>query len=136
MPSMPTASRTKPGAHAGCQLLLGAELGVGGRRRMDHQRPHVADIGDVAVQFQRVDERLPGLHATGQLEGKNGSGSLGRQLLSQLIPRRAGQPRIVDRKYAVVVGQEFGDPLRVGDMPLDSQAQGFQTLRNQERVER
>src|SRR6201996_801240 len=74
------------GANPGGQLLGGAELGVGGRRRMDHQRPHVADVGDVAVQLQRVHERLARLDATGQLERQDRPGSLGRQLLSQLVP--------------------------------------------------
>src|SRR6202035_4850343 len=57
------------GAHPGGQLLGGAQLGVGRRRRVDHQRAHVTDVGDVAVQLQCVDERLTGIHAPGQLEG-------------------------------------------------------------------
>jgi len=36
----------------------------------------------------------------------------------------------------VVAVQVLGDPLRVGDVPLDPQAQRFQTLGDQERVER
>ena len=82
MPSMPTASRTRPGRDAGGELLLGGQLRVRGRRRMDHQRAHVADVGDVAVQRQRVDERLARVDAAGQLERQHRAGSLGRQLLS------------------------------------------------------
>src|ERR1700733_9736240 len=69
------------GGDAGGQLLGGAQLRVGGRCRVNHQRAHVADVGDVAVQLQRVHERLPSLDATGQLERQHGAGSLGRQLL-------------------------------------------------------
>ena len=53
-PRCPTASRTRPGRHAGGQLLLGGQLRVGRGRGVDHQRAHIADVGDVAVQFQRV----------------------------------------------------------------------------------
>src|SRR5277367_2874688 len=77
-------------SHAGGQLLGGAELGMSRRRRVNHQRPHVTDVGDVAVQLERIDEGLARPHTAGQLEGQHGSGSLGRQLLSQLVPRRAG----------------------------------------------
>ena len=76
----------QPRADAGGQLLRRAQLGVGGRRGVDHQRAHVADVGDVAVQLERVDERLAGLDAAGQLEREAGPGTLGRQLLSALVP--------------------------------------------------
>ena len=61
--SRPTASRTRPGRHAGRQLLLRGELRVRGRGRVDHQAAHVADVGDVAVQLERLDEALAGLDA-------------------------------------------------------------------------
>ena len=73
--------------HAGGELLLGGQLRVRRRRRMDHQRSHVTDIGDVAVQLQRIDESLACLDAAGQFECQHCAGSLGRQLLTQLIPR-------------------------------------------------
>ena len=93
MSSMPTASRTRPGRDAGGELLLGGELRVRGRRRVDDQRAHVADVGDVAVQRQRVDERLAGLDAARELERQHRAGALGRQLLGPLVPRRAdGSP--------------------------------------------
>ena len=79
----------QPWRHTGGQLLLGSELGVRGRRRVDHQRPHVADVGDMAVQRQRVDERLARVDAAGQLEGQHGTGSLWAPASSQLVPRRA-----------------------------------------------
>ena len=41
-----------------------------------------------------------------------------------------------NRDNVVVPVQVLGDPLRVGDVPLDPQAQRFQALGDQERVER
>ena len=41
---------------AGRELLLGRELRVRGRGRMDRQAARVADVGDVVEQLQRVDE--------------------------------------------------------------------------------
>ena len=54
--------------HAGGQLLLAGELAVGGAGRVDDEAAHVADVGQVAVQLQRVDELLARLHAALQVE--------------------------------------------------------------------
>ena len=43
------------GAGAGGALLILGQLAVGGGCRMDHQRPRIAQIGDMAEQLQRVD---------------------------------------------------------------------------------
>ena len=76
MCSMPTASRTRPGVTPVAELLLGGQLAVRGRRRVDHQAAHVADVGHVAVQLQRLDEPLAGLEAALDLEGEHGAGAL------------------------------------------------------------
>ena len=110
MPSMPTASRTSPGLTPVAELLLGAQLSVGGRCRVNHQGAHVADVGDVTVQFERVHERLAGLNTAGQLERQNSSGSLGCQLLCPLVPRRTGQPRVVDGQHPFMAGQDTRRP--------------------------
>src|SRR4051812_43146043 len=65
------------GRDAGRQLLLGGELGVRGRGRVDHQAPHVTDVGHVAVQLEGLDEALARLAATVQLEGEYPPAPLG-----------------------------------------------------------
>ena len=57
MPSIPTDRRTKPGVTPAAVTRRG-ELAVCRRSRVDDQRPHVADVGDVAVQGQCIDEPL------------------------------------------------------------------------------
>ena len=74
--SMPTARRTRPGVTPAASLLLGGQLRVRRRRRVDHQAAHVADVGDVAVQLERLDERLAGLDAALDLEAQHGAGAL------------------------------------------------------------
>ena len=54
--------------HARGELLLGQELRVGRRRRMDGERACVADVGDVVEELQRVDEFAPRLLAALDLE--------------------------------------------------------------------
>jgi hypothetical protein len=56
--SMPTESRTRTRGDAGGRLLLDAELAVRGGRRVDDEAADVADVRDVAVELQRVDEAL------------------------------------------------------------------------------
>ena len=49
--------------HAARELILRAQLRMRGAGRMDRQRAHIADIGDVIEQLQRVDEARAGLAA-------------------------------------------------------------------------
>jgi hypothetical protein len=48
---------------AGRELLLGRELRVRGRGRMDREAARVADIGDVIEQLQLSMKLAPGLAA-------------------------------------------------------------------------
>ncbi len=49
-PSMPTAKRARPGLTPVLTARPGS-AGHSGRCRVDHQRAHVTDVGDVAVQL-------------------------------------------------------------------------------------
>ena len=61
--SRPDRQSDQARLHAGAELLVAGQLAVRGRRRVDDERPHVADVGQVAVQLERLDEALPGLAA-------------------------------------------------------------------------
>ena len=56
------------GRHAGQELVVGRELAVGGRGRVDGERARVADVGDVMEQLERIDEGPAGLPSALQLE--------------------------------------------------------------------
>src|SRR5699024_6628874 len=98
---------------AGGQLLLVGELLVGGRPGVDDQRAYIADVGDVAVQGQRVDERPRRLLAAGDVEGEHRAGAARGQRLAALVPRRGRQPGVGVRLDLGVAGEELGDLLGV-----------------------
>ena len=81
MPSSPTDSRTRPGVTpvASCsspESWLWVVLA-----RVDDEAAHVADVGQVAVQLQRVDEPLARLDAALQLERDDRARPAGHVLL-------------------------------------------------------
>src|SRR5688500_16177362 len=53
---------------AGGELLLRGELRVRRGGGVDDERAHVADVGQVAEEAERVDELAPGLDAALELE--------------------------------------------------------------------
>src|SRR5690242_3515207 len=53
---------------AGLALLLGRELRMRGRRRMDRERARIADISDVVAHLQRLDEAAPRIASAVELE--------------------------------------------------------------------
>ncbi len=64
-------------AHAGLAERIVVELGVCGRRRMDHERSRVADIREMATQLARVDEAAACFAPTNDTEREYRTGSLG-----------------------------------------------------------
>ena len=92
--SRPTLRRTRPGVTSDASLLLGRELAVRRARRVDHEAADVADVGDVAVQLERLDEPLAGLEPALDLERQHRAVALAAAvLLGPLVPRarRAGR---------------------------------------------
>ena len=94
--SMPTLTRTYSGVTAGVRLLLGVELLVGGRGRMDDEGLRVADIREVAAELDAVDEALASLETALDAEAEDGSLAVRKQLLSARVVRMALEPRVVD----------------------------------------
>src|SRR5918993_2310307 len=58
-------------ARGGLGVLV--ELGVGGRRRMNHQRLRIADIGQVPEELNVLDEPSPGLESALDAETEDGT---------------------------------------------------------------
>src|ERR1043166_2051521 len=55
---------------AGLQLLLGGQLRMRRRRRMNREAARIADIGDVIEHLERVDKAPPGILAALQFEAE------------------------------------------------------------------
>ena len=62
--SRPTDEAHEARVDAGRGLLFLGQLAVSRGRRLDHQAAHVADVGDMAVQFERLDEPRAGVAPT------------------------------------------------------------------------
>src|SRR5690349_5567781 len=122
--------------HAGLLLLLFVELAVRGRRRMDHQRLGVADVGEVAHEGERLDELHAGVEAALDAECEERSRALRQVLLCERVIAALGQAGVVHPRDLRMVAQEFSHPHRVGDMPIHAHRQRLQPLQQQPRVER
>ena len=118
------------------QLLGVRELAVGGARRVDDQAADVTDVGDVAVQHQRLDELLAGLAAALDLERQHRTGTARRVLAGPLEPRAALEPGVAHREHLGSLLEPGGDREGVLHVPLDAQAEGLDALADQEGVER
>src|SRR5690606_3732407 len=119
------------------ELLLLGELAVGRRGRVDGEAAHVADVGDVAVQGQRLDEALAGLLAALDDERRHRpEAPTPGEARGPLVPGRVRVPGELDAADLRVVGQELDDLAGVVVVPLDAQAQGLDALEQQEGVER
>ena len=105
---------------------------------MDDEAADVADVGDVAVQLQRLDEPLTGLAPALDHEREHAAVALAARRTSS--PARAtGSTR--GRRSAtaldlVAPDEELGHRVGVLEVPLHAQAQRLEALEEQERVER
>ena len=104
---------------------------------MNHQGLGVADVGDVAGQFHRLDEPLAGRAPARSFRGADpepeDSARPERQIFVRpFVVRMRRQPRPVHVIDARVGFQPFGYRARVVDVRLDSVRQGLDALRQQE----
>ena len=108
-----------------------------GARRVDHEAAHVADVGDVAVQLERLDEALAGLEPALDLERQHRAEALAAAvLLGPLVPPVVRQAGVVHREHLALADEVLGDPLGVGEVALHAQAQRLDPLEDEEGVER
>ena len=132
----PDADAHELGQHAGRLERRLRELAVGRRGGMDHQRPRVADVGEVRAQLDRADEALARLAALGEPEREHRARPLRQVLLGQRVVRVGRQPAVADPAHALVGLQELGDDLGVGDVRVHPQRQRLHPVQEQEGVER
>ena len=63
-----TFSGARAFRHRNYQLFFGGQLAMRRRCRMNDEAAHIADVRDVAVQLERLDELLPGFEPALQVE--------------------------------------------------------------------
>src|SRR4051794_14910437 len=77
----PDTQADEIGGYAGAELLLFVELAVSGRSRVDRQALGVAHVGQVAEQFQALDELLSSRQAAVNSKTEDGACALGQIFL-------------------------------------------------------
>src|SRR5690606_35153935 len=90
----------------------------------------------MAVQGEGLDELRAGLATSDDLEGEDGTGSLGCVLVRERLRRAVLERGPLDGLDLRVTVEEVGDPPGVLEVPLDAQAERLETLREEEGVER
>ena len=103
---------------------------------MDHETLHVGNVCKQAKDFQAVDE-LEGFGlAALDVEGENGTASVGEILLVKFMIRMVRQARMAHAGNLRVLHQVLDDLLGVFYMAVQAERKGFYTLQQQECVER
>ena len=112
------------------------QVRVRGRRRVQDERAHVADVGHPAEQLDGVVEALGGRGPAGEGERRarrpgRGAGNAGRVVRGMRL-----QPGIVDAHDLGLRLQPAGDRQRRVRLPLHAQRQRLDALLDEERVHR
>src|SRR5690242_11736729 len=103
---------------------------------MNGEAPRIADVGDVVVKLQRIDELAARLLAARQLEANQAAVlafevSVGALAMNALLLRRVNDPLDFLSR-----AQEIDDGLRILAVLVHAQCQRLQPLDNQERIKR
>ena len=106
------------------------------RCRVNDKALHVRDVRQQREDFQAVDKLVRFLLPALDVEGEDGRAAVREILLIKLVVRAVRQRRMVDLFYLRVVLQVFDYFLRVFHVSFYSQRQCFQSLQQEERIER
>src|SRR4051812_33197437 len=107
------------GGDAGGSLLLRAQLAVRRRGRVDDQAPDVADVRDVAVELERVDESATRVRPALDLEREHSARAARGVLLGEGVPRAALEAGVGDALDLVPTLQPARHRLSVLHVALD-----------------
>ena len=122
-------------ADARRRLLLAAQLLVRRGGRMNHQRLRVADVGQVAGEFDAVDELHAGGLAALDAEADDGAGPVGQIFPGVLMPGVVRQAGVVDPLDGGMLAEPLGDGLGVSAVCGHPQVQRLQPQQEQEGAE-
>ncbi len=132
------ADRQANGAlgNAGLRQVLGGHPEMRRRRRVDHQRLGVADVGEVRKEIQRLDEFASLRPRPAKVERKHRAAPAWQQRLRQLVIGMAGQLGVAYVGNQRMRGEERHDLARVLHMPLHAHRERLDALQDLERGER
>jgi hypothetical protein len=105
--------------HSGGRLLVGGQLLMRGRGRMDHESLGVAHVGQVAGQFNGVDELARSIESAGYSEAQDCPKPVPEVLSGSTVGRVGGQSWILHPRDSRVLLEPLGKSEGVVDMPLD-----------------
>ncbi len=107
--------------NARLELVFRRQLRVRRRGRVDREASGVADIGDVVVQFERIDETAASLAAGFEFEAYQATIAT-REIFVCPLTRRAGlQARIDDAADFGTIREEFRNLLGIAAVAFDPQ---------------
>src|SRR5262245_42173665 len=103
---------------------------------MDGEAADVAHVREMAVQLERVDERLPGGETALDAEREDRAASVRQVLLGALVPRARREPWVLHPLHLVARFEPLRDRHRVLRVTFHAEAQRLERLQEEERVER
>ena len=104
--------------------------------RVNHEALHIGNVCKQAEDPQAIDE-LEGLFlATLDVEGEDRAATIREVLLVKLVVRMVFEARVAHAGNLRVLGKEFQNLLGVFHMAIEAERKRFDTLQQQERIER
>lgn len=123
------------GNFGGCQLFR-RKFGVRGGVRVNHEALHVGNVCKQAKDLQAIDELEGFFLAALDVEGENGTATVREVLLVKFVVRMAREARVAHAGNLRVLGKEFQNLLGVFHMAVETERKRFNTLQQEECVER
>ncbi len=120
---------------AGLLHFLGAELAVGGGRRVAGEALGVADVHQARDQLQRILEAPAAGHAAFDAEGEDARGTAAHVFPDQGVVGMVGQAGVVDPLHLGMALEEVRHRQGVVADAVHAQRQGFDALQDQEGIE-
>lgn len=117
-------------------LLLWCQLGMGGTGRMDDERLRVGYVGQQGEDLKTVNEPVCFFLSPVDEDGKDGSSAMRKVALVTSVVRMAGQGRMVDPFHLGMSVKKGCNAQGIGYMALYPKRKCFQSLKQQESIER
>src|SRR5882672_4858701 len=130
------AEPNRLGCYTCLPLLLHRHLPMRSGRRMTRQGLRIAEIDQSLDQFQRIVEFSPALEATTNSEGEQRACPAAKILRRERVIGIFRKTDVVHPGYSRVIAQEIRYPLRVFDMAVDPESDGFNSLQQQKGAQR
>ncbi len=126
----------KVGCDSGARLLIRIELAVRRACRMNRQTLCIADVREVAEEFEPIDKVAPRIQATFDAKAENRARTFRQIFFRERVIGVALETWVCNPTDSRMLFQEFRDVLRVAHVAVHSQTQCFQSLQEQPGVHR